>query len=128
MNSRIAMTGRLLLVLAVLAAAAGTALSGGCGSSSGGSDTGGKADAATVDAGFVIAEAGTFYGDAGDPDTAYSVTLVSDTFTIPAGKDVYKCQDFANPFHGQQVDIIKHESHMAEGSHHVLRSRGRAPT
>jgi hypothetical protein len=71
---------------------------------------------------FAIEDAGTSYGDAGsgDPDVAYTVTLVSDVFTVPAGKEVYKCQDFANPFHGQQVDIVKHASHMAAGSHHVL--------
>lgn len=84
-----------------------------------------KADAAP-DGGYVYEDAGTFYGDGsggGDADVgdiAYSVTLVSSTFTVAAGSEVYKCQDFANPFHGQQVDIIKHESQMPVGSHHVL--------
>ena len=57
---------------------------------------------------------------AGDSDTAYSVTLVSDELTVPPNTEVFKCQDFANPFHGEQVDVIKHESHMPVGSHHVL--------
>ncbi|HEX4447757.1 MAG TPA: hypothetical protein VH044_13505 [Polyangiaceae bacterium] len=89
----------------------------GCGSSGGGS-TSAAADGGSP---FIIEEAGTFYGDAGaDSEIAYSVTLVSDVFTVGAGKEVYKCQDFANPFNGQQVDILKHESHMAVGSHHIL--------
>jgi hypothetical protein len=76
------------------------------------------------DGGFVYTDSGTTYSDggAGDDagDVAYSVTLVSDEFTVPAGGEVYKCQDFANPFRGQQVDVVKHESHMPLGSHHVL--------
>jgi hypothetical protein len=30
------------------------------------------------------------------------------------------CQDFANPFKGQQADIKTYELHMARGSHHML--------
>ncbi|HZU81695.1 MAG TPA: hypothetical protein VE987_02210, partial [Polyangiaceae bacterium] len=57
---------------------------------------------------------------ASDPDVAYSVTLTMDAFTVNAGQEVYMCQDFANPFQGQQVDIKTYELHMAQGSHHMF--------
>jgi hypothetical protein len=55
-----------------------------------------------------------------DPDIAYTVTLTMDTFTVDPGKEVYMCQDFANPFKGAQVDIKTYELHMAQGSHHMF--------
>ncbi len=111
--------GRLFLVATAAAAIVS------CGSSDSAVATKEKtADAAppATDGGFVYEEPGSSYtdGGAGDDDVAYSVTLVSDKFTVAPGAEVFKCQDFANPFHGQQVDIIKHESHMPLGSHHVL--------
>jgi hypothetical protein len=54
------------------------------------------------------------------PAAAYSVTLTMDTFTVPPGGEVYKCQDFANPFQGQPVDIIRYDLAMNPGSHHML--------
>jgi hypothetical protein len=113
MLSTIAGNGRLLLLAVAIAAV----VASGCGSSGAS-----KAGDSIPDAGFAYGEAGTFVDDGGgtDPNTAYSVTLVSDVFTVAPGAEVYKCQDFANPFGGQQVDVIKHESHMPLGSHHVL--------
>jgi Copper type II ascorbate-dependent monooxygenase, C-terminal domain len=49
-----------------------------------------------------------------------TVTLTLDSFTVPAGAEVYKCQDFANPFGGKDAEIGEFESHMAAGSHHML--------
>ncbi|MGA7122645.1 MAG: hypothetical protein WBY94_21275 [Polyangiaceae bacterium] len=57
---------------------------------------------------------------AADPEIAYSVTLTMDAFTVPAGQEVYMCQDFANPFNGMQADIKTYELHMAQGSHHMF--------
>jgi hypothetical protein len=54
------------------------------------------------------------------PAAAYSVTLTMDTFTVLPGGEVYKCQDFANPFQGQPVDIVRYELAMNQGSHHML--------
>ena len=48
-----------------------------------------------------------------------TVTLAMDSFVVPKGGEVYKCQDFVNPF-GGDAEIQKFESHMAAGSHHVL--------
>ena len=47
------------------------------------------------------------------------VTLTMDSFEVPAGSEVYKCQNFANPF-GDDVDVRAFESHMTPGSHHLL--------
>ncbi len=115
MVAAISRKNSLLLGLGLAATSVAAASCGSSGKASAPSDS--------DDAPFVIEDAGTFYGDAAaedNSDIAYSVTLVSDTFTVAPGAEVYKCQDFANPFQGQQVDIIKHESHMPEGSHHVL--------
>jgi hypothetical protein len=55
-----------------------------------------------------------------DPGSVYSVTLTTSTFTVPANTEVYKCQDFANPFHGAAVDIHRYDLEMNSGSHHML--------
>ena len=55
-----------------------------------------------------------------DPNATYSVTLTTDTFTVPPNSEVYKCQDFANPFQGQAVDINRYDLEMSLGSHHML--------
>jgi hypothetical protein len=49
-----------------------------------------------------------------------SVTLSMDPFTVGAGEEVYKYQDFANPFGGADADVVAWESHMSHGSHHLL--------
>jgi len=48
-----------------------------------------------------------------------SVVIKMTEFTVPAGQEIYKCQNFSNPF-GTQVDIDRFESHMPEGSHHMI--------
>jgi hypothetical protein len=54
-----------------------------------------------------------------DPSAAYSVTLTMSPFTVEPNHEVYKCQDFANPFAGQAVDIHRYDLDMNEGSHHM---------
>jgi hypothetical protein len=55
-----------------------------------------------------------------DPSAAYSVTLTMSPFTVEPNHEVYKCQDFANPFGGQAVDIHRYDLDMNEGSHHMI--------
>jgi hypothetical protein len=57
-------------------------------------------------------------GDGGAGDQ--TVTLTMAPFTVPPGGEVYKCQNFANPFGGGDTEVQEFESHMAVGSHHVL--------
>jgi hypothetical protein len=42
-----------------------------------------------------------------------------DSFDIMPGEEVYKCQNFKNPF-GADADVKAFESHMTKGSHHLL--------
>ncbi len=81
----------------------GAGSSGGSGgstsSSSGGSSSGGNPDAGVSD---------------------QSVSLTMGPFTVPGGSEVFKCQTFANPFGGKDVDIKEYEEHMTEGSHHMF--------
>jgi hypothetical protein len=82
------------------AAATSTSGSGGAGAGGGEATTG-----ATTGSG----------GTAGD-----SLTLTMDSFTVPAGGEVYRCQNYANPFGGAVAEISEFESHMTAGSHHLL--------
>jgi hypothetical protein len=56
-----------------------------------------------------------------DPETDYTQTktITMDSFTVPAGAEVYYCQNFANPW-GSQVDIKTYDLTMSAGSHHMF--------
>ena len=56
-----------------------------------------------------------------DPETDYTQTktVTMDTFVVPAGEEVYECQNFANPW-GAQVDIKTYSLQMSPGSHHMF--------
>lgn len=55
----------------------------------------------------------------GGPSGLQRVVLKSESFTVPAGGELYRCQNFANPF-GKDVDIKATESFMSPGSHHLF--------
>jgi hypothetical protein len=64
--------------------------------------------------------AGSGSSDGADgSEVAYSTTLTLTPVTLQPGQEVYKCQDFANPFHGQAADILSYENHMVD-SHHMF--------
>lgn len=56
------------------------------------------------------------------PPATNEVQLITDSFEVPPGGEVYKCQNFTNPF-GADVDIIYSESFMAPMSHHMFAFR-----
>jgi hypothetical protein len=97
---------------------AALALATACGSSANESGTGG---AASGDGGASPAgsggNAGT--GGSGAAESGKTVTLTMTEFDVPAYQEVYRCQNFANPFKGDAA-IGKFESHMTLGSHHLL--------
>jgi hypothetical protein len=66
---------------------------------------------------FALAGCG---GSSDVPDTeSETITLTMSPFVVPAGGEVYRCQDFANPFGGEGAfDAI--ESHLSVGSHHLF--------
>jgi len=91
--------------------AAGGSKGAGAGSTTGpstGPGPSGSGDAATSGA-----------GASGGGDTGKTVTLTMTEFTVPSGGEVFKCQNFANPF-GGDAEVTKFESHMTAGSHHLL--------
>jgi hypothetical protein len=55
-----------------------------------------------------------------DAMDAGSVMFESTSFVLMPGEEVFKCQDFANPFGGVDTDVQSWESHMTPGSHHML--------
>jgi hypothetical protein len=55
----------------------------------------------------------------GGPSQLQRVVLKSEAFTIQPGEEVYRCQNFANPF-GKDVEIQATESFMSPGSHHLF--------
>ena len=85
--------------------AAGGAGSGGGGAGGGGGGTGGAGGGG-----------GGGTGGAG----GQAITLTMGPFTVPAGMEVYKCQDFADPFGANDAEIGAYEVHMAPGSHHMF--------
>jgi hypothetical protein len=56
-------------------------------------------------------------GDLAPPPGSLVFQMTS--FTVPAGGEVYKCQNFANPL-GAQIEVQEFDSHMTKGSHHML--------
>lgn len=48
------------------------------------------------------------------------VTLTMGPFTVPPNGEVYKCQNFANPFGDVDQDVKEYEVHMTSGSHHMF--------
>jgi hypothetical protein len=42
------------------------------------------------------------------------------SFPVGPGEELYKCQDFANPFRDQPVDVVRYDLAMSAGSHHML--------
>ena len=76
--------------------------------------TGGNSGTAGTGGGATGGGTSTGGNDAGD-----AVTIVMDEFTVAPGAEVYKCQNFANPF-GGDGNVGTFESHMTAGSHHLL--------
>jgi hypothetical protein len=64
----------------------------------------------------MMASGGAGVAAGADPNT---VTIKMDEFTVPAGAELFMCQDFDNPFGGADVAIGRSESDMTPGSHHL---------
>ncbi len=59
--------------------------------------------------------------DADIPDAELDtpITLTMSAFSVPANSEVFKCQQFGNPW-GHDVDIVKMDGYMDAGSHHFF--------
>jgi hypothetical protein len=60
--------------------------------------------------------------DAGGPPGLPQLQMAMSAIDIAAGAEVYKCQDFDNPF-GKDIAIVSSESIMSPGSHHFAAFR-----
>jgi len=58
-------------------------------------------------------------GGAPAPKSSLSATFVTDSFEIPSGVEVVRCQNFPNPF-GEDIAVTRVESYMTSGSHHMF--------
>ena len=59
--------------------------------------------------------------DSGAPASAQDLVVMSDV-DVPANSELYKCQDFVNPF-GKDIAILSSESVISVGSHHFAAFR-----
>jgi hypothetical protein len=91
-------------------------------SSSGTSDDSNPSSSGTASGASSSGGRTTIFGDASvsDADVDQPITLTMDSFTVtPQLPEVYKCQQFGNPF-GHDVDIVKMVGTMSAGSHHFF--------
>lgn len=88
---------------------AGGAVSGGAGKTSAGGTT--------------FSNGGAFatgsVGPAPTADPPGTVTIAMDSFQLAPGEETYKCQNFDNPFGGQDAAVQRIVSDMSPGSHHM---------
>jgi hypothetical protein len=95
------------------------------GASSGGESSGGSGGTGIADGGgpYIPPDAAVATNgfDANIPaeDLDKPIVLTMDPFTVPPNSEVYKCQQFGNPW-GQDVDILKMDGYMSAGSHHFF--------
>src|ERR1700722_16526000 len=109
---------------------------GSSGSSSGGSSGGGESSGSGSSSGggsigegptgggpYIPADASVltngYDADIPDADLDQPVTLTMSAFTVPPNSEVFKCQQFSNPW-GKDVDIVKMDGYMSAGSHHFF--------
>jgi hypothetical protein len=52
-------------------------------------------------------------------DLPGTVTLTTDSFELQPGQEIYKCQNFDNPFAGKDTAVQRIVTDMALGSHHL---------
>ena len=58
-------------------------------------------------------------GAAASADPPGTVTLTTDTFLLKADQEIYKCQNFDNPFKGKDTAVQRVATDMSPGSHHL---------
>jgi hypothetical protein len=58
-------------------------------------------------------------GDVVTPDPPNTVILKTDDFQLMPGQEIYKCQNFDNPFGGKDTPVNRIVTDMAKGSHHL---------
>jgi hypothetical protein len=103
-------------------ASAGETSSGETSSSGSAVDTSGSNGGGGSGPGTEEAGVSSLIPDASLPDAdsfGPPITLTMNSFSVPPNSEVYKCQQFGNPF-GQDVDLVKMVGTMSTGSHHFF--------
>ena len=59
-------------------------------------------------------------GESAAPDEGPSVTITTEPVLLQPGEETWKCQSFANPFHGEHAEVARWESVAEAGTHHVI--------
>jgi hypothetical protein len=83
--------------------------------------SGGASAAPKGNAGAPSVSGPTVAGAAGAPamDPPGTVTLTMDSFMLKADQEIYKCQNFDNPFGGKDTALQFISTDMSPGSHHL---------
>ena len=106
----------------------GSPVTGGGGSpvtSSGGAPVTGSGGSPVISSGGTTAAGGTSAGTGGatgltpPPAGTNEFDITTSTFQVPAGGEVYECQNFHNP-NTQDLAILESDSFMSPGSHHMF--------
>jgi hypothetical protein len=63
--------------------------------------------------------AGNVNGSPASAGASSDYTFTTGHFSVPPGGEVYKCQDFTNPF-GKDIGIVQEVTTLAPGSHHMF--------
>jgi hypothetical protein len=76
---------------------------------------------ATATGGVGATATGGKGGNGALPNTgsASEYTFETSKFSVPAGQEVFKCQDFSNPF-GKDIGIVEMVTDLTPGSHHMF--------
>jgi hypothetical protein len=115
--------GILALVVAMLAtggcSSQGGMAGGGGSGGTGGGGTGGTGGGGTGGTGGGGGTGGAGGGGGGSTDPNV-VQITTQPFSVPAGGEVFMCQDFANPFGGVDTEVAQMDSDMSPGSHHMI--------
>jgi hypothetical protein len=92
---------------AQIGASGSTSVIGGTGGSTAAGGTGTVSAGGAIGAGGASMMAGTEY------------TFTTGHFSVPPGAEVYKCQDFTNPFN-KDIGIVQEVTNLTPGSHHMF--------
>jgi hypothetical protein len=100
--------------------AGGSAAATGAVTGAGGVNVVGAGGMVPVGTGGAPIGAGGAVGAGGMPTTpGGDYEFKTGTFSVPPGGEVYKCQDFTNPF-GKDVAVVQMDTALTQGSHHMF--------
>jgi hypothetical protein len=82
-------------------------------------DSGPRAPAVTGGGGAAATSSGVAGGAGAPPAVGNEYTFSTAHVSVPPGSEVFKCQDFTNPF-GKDIGIVQEVTTLTPGSHHMF--------